>query len=256
MIDMWMTGSVCTTAQARPGRYPGLSEVRASRMPGNRPGHARYGSARYSARFDPVFTEHVHNQLLTERLSLRRPTPEDIDAILSIHRDPRACAHNPSDALAGREEAEALFVRWDDHWARYGFGYWIVCYRGSTEPAGFCGLKVMQLQERTVLNLFYRFDPAVWARGLASEAATAVVAWAGQHQPQQPVIARVRPTNAASARVAARAGLTRAESLDGPGYDGHDLIFVSHWIAHPRPPFGAESRFEPLETQFGSEWRS
>ncbi|MGH3774910.1 MAG: GNAT family N-acetyltransferase [Pseudonocardiaceae bacterium] len=190
-----------------------------------------------------MLTEHGHNnELLTERLSLRRPTPEDIDAILSIHGDPRACEHNPSDALASREEVETLFVRWDEHWTHYGFGYWVVCYRGWARPAGFCGLKVMLFRERTVLNLLYRFDPAVWSNGLATEAATAVVAWAGKHQPQHPVIARVRPTNTASARVAVRAGLTRAENLDGPGYDGHDLIFIF-----------PERHYRPL---FGSEWRS
>jgi ribosomal-protein-alanine N-acetyltransferase len=165
--------------------------------------------------------------LETERLSLRRPVPADIDAILAIHQDPRAIAHNPSDALATREEAEELFARWDAHWTRHGFGYWVVHSNGI---AGFCGLKVMEFQDRPILNLLYRFDPAMWGKGFATEAATAVVAWAAEHGPEHPVIARVRPANAASAQVAAHAGLKRAEHLDGPGYDGHDLIFVSHWI--------------------------
>ena len=38
-----------------------------------------------------------HDELLTARLSLRRPAPADIDAIYRIHHDPRACAHNPAD---------------------------------------------------------------------------------------------------------------------------------------------------------------
>lgn len=180
--------------------------------------------------FGRVDAEDVqHDELVTERLSLRRPTSGDIDSILAVHRDPRTCVHNPSDALASRDEAAALFVRWDEHWKHHGFGYWVVRYGGATEPHGFCGLKVMRFREREILNLLYRFDPAVWGQGVATEAATAVVAWAGKHQPHRPVIARVRPANTESARVAARAGLTRAEHLDGPGYDGHDLIFVSEW---------------------------
>jgi RimJ/RimL family protein N-acetyltransferase len=43
--------------------------------------------------------------------------------------------------------------------------------------------------------------------------------------PGLPVIARVRPANVASARVAERAGLVRAEHLDTDGADGPDLIF-------------------------------
>ncbi|AXB49186.1 acetyltransferase [Amycolatopsis albispora] len=163
--------------------------------------------------------------MVTRRLSLRRPAPGDIDAILAIHRDPRACAHNPSDQLTARDEAEQLFHRWDAHWSGHGFGYWTVRPAGAGEPVGFCGLKVVEFRRQMVLNLFYRFAPAHWGAGLATEAATAAVEWAAAHRPEHSVIARVRPANHASAKVAARAGLTRATHLDGPGYDGHDHIF-------------------------------
>ncbi|MDI5975507.1 GNAT family N-acetyltransferase [Amycolatopsis magusensis] len=168
----------------------------------------------------------AHEELATGRLSLRRPAAADIDAILAIHRDPRTCAHNPSDRLTARDEAEELFHRWDAHWSGYGFGYWTVRTAAGPEPAGFCGVKVMRFDERMVLNLFYRFAPAHWGAGLATEAATAVVEWAAAHQPSYSVIARVRPANHASAKVAARAGLARAAHLDGPGHDGHDLVFT------------------------------
>ncbi|MEU9339899.1 hypothetical protein AB0D74_01550 [Streptomyces sp. NPDC048278] len=53
-------------------------------------------------------------ELQTDRLSLRRPTTADVDAIFAVHRDPETCAYNPSDALARFEEAEALYRLWDD----------------------------------------------------------------------------------------------------------------------------------------------
>jgi [ribosomal protein S5]-alanine N-acetyltransferase len=62
-----------------------------------------------------------------------------------------------------------------EHWLRFGFGYWVVRRRDSATPTGFCGIKVMQLNDSDVVNLFYRFDPAVWGNGLASEAASAVI---------------------------------------------------------------------------------
>jgi RimJ/RimL family protein N-acetyltransferase len=64
---------------------------------------------------------------------------------------------------------------------------------------------------------------------VATEAATAVVAWAGLHLPEWPIIARVRPDNVASQKVAQRAGLTRAEHLDDDGEDGLDWLFVLRW---------------------------
>lgn len=173
--------------------------------------------------------EFDNEELLTKRLSLRRPTPAHVDAIHAIHSDPRTCVYNPSDALASRGEAADLFGRWDDHWQRFGFGYWVVRHRDSDVRLGFCGIKFMQLKGRKILNLFYRFDPSSWGYGIASEAACAVVDWATAHLPDYPVIARVHPENLASQRVAARAGLVRAEHLDGPGYDGRDWIFAANW---------------------------
>lgn len=173
-----------------------------------------------------------HEGLLTTRLALRRPTPVDVDAVYRIHRDPMACAHNPADMLSTRADAEDLYRRWDQHWHQHGFGYWVIhldeagAQRGIP---GFCGLKLMRLQGREVLNLFYRLDPAAWGNGIATEAATAVVSWATTNLPDRPVIARVRPDNVASATVAERIGLRRAAHLDTAGEDGLDSIFAKNW---------------------------
>ena len=168
-------------------------------------------------------------ELRTERLTLRRPVATDINAIFAVHHDPRALVHNPSDAIATMADAAERFDRWDEHWQRFGVGYWVVRHRDASPPVGFCGLKVMRLRGREVLNLFYRFDPAMWGNGLATEAAVVVVGAAAACSPSRPVIARVRPENIASLHVAAKVGLARAEHLDEIGYDGLDWILVSHW---------------------------
>ncbi|MFD5948206.1 GNAT family N-acetyltransferase [Streptomyces collinus] len=166
--------------------------------------------------------------LKTARLVLRRPTPADVDAIFAVHRDPETCTHNPSDALARRAEAEDLYRRWDDQWQRHGYGYWVVRRHGSAQQLGFCGIKPMELHGAPVLNLFYRFATSAWGQGFAGEAAGAVATWASRHLPDLPLIARVRPANVASQRVATRAGLSRAQHLDTEGYDGFDWIYLAH----------------------------
>jgi RimJ/RimL family protein N-acetyltransferase len=169
----------------------------------------------------------VNETLWTGRLVLRRPTPADVDTIYRIHRDRAACVHNPADLLSDRDEAEALYRRWDEHWQRHRFGYWVVHRDG--EPIGFCGVKVVAFRGREVLNLLYRLDPATWGDGVATEAAAAVVGWAAAHAPDRPLIARVRPANVASHAVARRVGLHRAEQLDAEGEDGLDHLYVSRW---------------------------
>jgi ribosomal-protein-alanine N-acetyltransferase len=85
----------------------------------------------------------------------------------------------------------------------------------------------MELHGQRVLNLFYRFAPSARGQGFAGEAATAVTTWTAAHVPDIPLIARVRPANVASQRVAQRAGLSRAPRLDTEGYDGFDWIYVA-----------------------------
>jgi len=170
--------------------------------------------------------DRAESELLTARLRLRRPAPGDVEVVRRIHQDPAAVAHNPSDALAGRDAAEDLLRLWQIRWQRDGVGYWVVT--GRTDPAvlGFCGVKPMRLAEAAVLNLFYRFDPATWGRGIATEAVTAVVGWVSRMRPDQQLVARIRPGNAGSARVAAKAGLVRAPHLDTEGEDGPDHIWI------------------------------
>ncbi len=166
-------------------------------------------------------------RLTTDRLALRRPSIRDLDAIYAITSDSRATSYNPSDAITTTAEAVDLFDRWDEQWDRYGFGYWVVRQIDRPEILGFCGLKVMQFQGVTVLNLFYRLAPAVWGNGFAGEAAAAVVRWAEVHVPGCMIIARVRPANHRSQRVALKAGLRRAPRLDASGFDGVDWIYSS-----------------------------
>jgi ribosomal-protein-alanine N-acetyltransferase len=175
-------------------------------------------------------------EIVTARLTLRRPVPADLETIFAIHSDAQACLHNPSDLLATRSDAEHLYGRWDEHWRRHGFGYWVVLEGESEKILGFAGVKVVRFREFEVLNLFYRLDPQAWGAGVATEAARTVVAWASEHLPEWTIVARVRPNNVASQRVACRAGLVRAEHLDDLGEDGIDWIFVRGWPNNPIPP--------------------
>jgi RimJ/RimL family protein N-acetyltransferase len=162
-------------------------------------------------------------------LRLRLPSPGDVDVVRRIHQVPAAVAHNPSELLADHGAAEELLRLWQACWQRDEVGYWMVTGRADPAVLGFCGVKPVRLAGAPVLNLFYRFDPAVWGRGFATEAVTAVLGWVARVRPDQRLVARVRPGNTASARVAAKAGLVRAADLDTDGEDGPDHV----WL---RPP--------------------
>jgi [ribosomal protein S5]-alanine N-acetyltransferase len=164
--------------------------------------------------------------LQTPRLLLTPPTMADAPHVLGILSDPRTVEHNPSDRVDGLVQAVELLGRWRSQWERYGFGYWCLRTSADGDFIGYCGVKAVTFREEEALNLVYRLASRAWGRGLATEATTAVVAWAVHHVPNRRLIARVRPENLPSQRVATKAGLQRAPTLDDEGEDGPDLIFT------------------------------
>lgn len=162
-------------------------------------------------------------QVPTTRLALLRPVPADAEAILRI------CGVTEPwvTVVPNLAAAQRLYIEWDEHWQQHGYGYWAVRAHGRDAVVGFCGIRSMTMPAGPALNLFYRLDPATRGRGFAAEAAAAAVTHARTHLPDLPVIARIQPTNAASHRVAERAGLTRAEHLDTDSW--HHYLTPADW---------------------------
>lgn len=166
-------------------------------------------------------------EVRTARLVLRRPRPEDATSVLAVLGDPRAVEHNPSDRVSDLDTAGVLVARWIQHWSAHGFGYWCVFKHDSDELAGICGLKRMTVHGQPVLNLLYRLRPEHWRQGYATEAASAVLAWAREQHLDGTILARVQLENAASQRVATKLGLHRDAALDVMGDDGMDWAFTN-----------------------------
>jgi ribosomal-protein-serine acetyltransferase len=154
----------------------------------------------------------VFAQLRTDRLDLRRPTAADRDALFQVLGDAETHRYNPSfPDLAITDET---LQRWLQRWEEDGYGYWVVVAPPQTTVIGFGGVLRVTWRARTVLNLYYQFRPEVWGRGYALELARTAVSLAHSALPHLPVMARVRPNNRASARIAEEAGLLRRADLD------------------------------------------
>ena len=164
--------------------------------------------------------------LTTPRLILRRPTPADLDRLFAIHSDPETYRHLPNHAMTRLDQAAERLAEWSEHWETHGFGYAVVERAADHTTIGYTGLHHHELADRPVLNLYYRFDPASWGHGYATEAVEAILAWARVHQPDLSVTARVATTNAASLALAERVGLTRVDLVD-PTDPVEHLIFSS-----------------------------
>ena len=174
-------------------------------------------------------------RLTTARLSLRRPEEHDAAEILEILSNPSVVRHNPSDRVTQLDDVDALVRRWLRHWEQHGFGNCGVFEEETGRLVGNCGVRWTTIHEERFLNLMYRFHPSTWGRGYATEAAAAVVGWAQESLPSEIVVARIRPSNRASQRVAAKVGLRRDPDFDGEGDDGLDWAFTDRAITFSSP---------------------
>ena len=84
---------------------------------------------------------------------------------------------------------------------------WAVVLRDGGAVAGYCGFFVRPGKGTTI---GYAILPRYRGQGLATEAAAAVLDWAGRHQVD--VYASIRPPNPASVRVLEKVGLRLADS--------------------------------------------
>jgi RimJ/RimL family protein N-acetyltransferase len=150
----------------------------------------------------------------TERLALRRPNAGDTIALFQVDGDPEANRFNPDGPAPDLAASTARLREWLQQWQEDGFGYWALAVLPDAAVMGFGGVRCIMWQGKTVLNLYYKFQPAIWRHGYGAELARTAVSLAQTHLPHLPIIARTRPDNLASQQTAKRAGLLRRRDLD------------------------------------------
>jgi ribosomal-protein-alanine N-acetyltransferase len=168
----------------------------------------------------------LFSEVHTKRLVLGRLRIEDGPAMFAVHGDPVTNQYNPYGPDPDLATSEETLREWLQGWDREGYGYWAITLLQSEAILGFGGVRHMVWRDKDVLNLYYRFTPASWGQGYASEMASTAVALARKYIPYMPVIARTREKNIAAIRVAERAGLQRFPELDT-----EHIVFATHWVS-------------------------
>jgi ribosomal-protein-alanine N-acetyltransferase len=154
-------------------------------------------------------------ELRTERLLLRAPTLADTSRVVALSTDPRVNRHSPTGPPTV-EQSRAAVRESIAAWGRDGIGHWLVEYDGRL--AGIAGVRPTTLHGDEYWNVYYRFAPETWGRGIASEAVRAALAAARGHLPGRPFVVRTRPANEAAMALAQAVGLARSPELDRDGF--------------------------------------
>jgi ribosomal-protein-alanine N-acetyltransferase len=144
-------------------------------------------------------------QLETTRLRLRPCAGADLDALHALFTDPGVRRFLWDDRMIAREEAARVIEASVASFASHGFGQWLAFPREGDALVGFSGLR--SVEGTPDVELLYALDPAHWGRGLAQEAARAVLQHGFTTVGLLRILARADAPNAASIRVMERLGM-------------------------------------------------
>lgn len=153
----------------------------------------------------------------TQRLILRGMRDGDFAPFAAMNADPRVMEYFR--ATMTRDQSSAMIRRIEDHFARYGHGFWMVEAVGVADFAGIAGLMVPGFEVRfaPAVEIGWRFAPACWGKGYATEAARALLAFGFDRVGLEEVVSFTVPANRRSRRVMERIGMTH----DAPGDFDH-----------------------------------
>jgi RimJ/RimL family protein N-acetyltransferase len=151
----------------------------------------------------------------TDRLVARRIDRADQPFLESMWRDPavNATLGGPRDA-AGVEE---MLERMLDHWARRGFGVWILHDRRTDAPVGWVGLHETDTGGAGGVELLYAIKSARWREGLAREAGREAVEIARVALGLDELVCFTLVDNVASRRTMEGLGFTEAGPVEHAG---------------------------------------
>lgn len=118
------------------------------------------------------------------------------------------------DEVISREKAEETLRAGIESFDRGGFGLWSVFPVTGGALLGFCGLR--RFGDESEVEVLFGIRPDVWGRGLATEAATAVLTRAFREDGLAKVYAGADASNPASFRVMEKLGMRFAEIRSTP----------------------------------------
>lgn len=150
----------------------------------------------------------------TERLRLRSILPGDLSLHAEALADPEVVRYLGGQPLP-REEAWRKLLSGHAMWSMFGFGYWAVERREDGAYLGMAGFgdfkRDMTPSIEGTPEMGWVFTRHSHGKGYASEAVAAGLAWADEALRGQEITAIIDPGNAASVRVAEKAGFSNWE---------------------------------------------
>lgn len=155
--------------------------------------------------------------LQTDRLTLTPFAEAELPELHALFTDPDVRRYLLDDLVVEEEWTADVVDKSATMFCDLGYGLWAVRESGQRPIIGFCGYWRFE-QLTPPLQLIYGLLPAWWGRGLATEAARAMIDYGFQTVGFTEIIAATDPPNHASVRVMERLGMAHLETDDATVY--------------------------------------
>jgi ribosomal-protein-alanine N-acetyltransferase len=158
----------------------------------------------------------------TERLLLRTYQTEDLETLYLLASDPHITRFFPDGFKLSREDILSSLPRRTEKWEKNGFGQFGVFEKESGKLIGYCGLQY--LDNTTEVEIYYGFFSDYWGKGIATEAAAAVLDFGFEQVKLGRIVGVTHPENTASQKVLQKIGLKKEKMAH---FYGMDVVYFA-----------------------------
>ncbi|MBE9048385.1 GNAT family N-acetyltransferase [Pleurocapsales cyanobacterium LEGE 10410] len=150
--------------------------------------------------------------LETPRLTLRYITIRDTDALMPILGDREVMRYS----IIGVHDRKKIRQFIEQRLLSYlecGFGLYGLINRENNQLIGYCGFFVQTVEQQKEVEIGYRLARQYWGKGLATEAAQAVLKYGRERFNFKRFICLIDPENIRSIRVAQKLGMKLEKNI-------------------------------------------
>lgn len=177
----------------------------------------------------------ILDHIETDRLLLRPFTPADLDALHRLWTDPEVRRYLWDDEIIPQDQTAGIIAGSQSCFESRHFGLWgIRRKQPGDDLIGFCGY--WYFHDPPELQLLFGVAPDHWGKGVATEAAKAMIAYGFNTLGLDRVEASTDSPNVASWRVLEKAGMTFWKQERKQGLDARYYFIQKEPASPPSPP--------------------
>jgi RimJ/RimL family protein N-acetyltransferase len=177
----------------------------------------------------------------TDRMLLRPFESSDLDGLAAVFSHQEVWQYPYGRAFTRAETSVFLHLQMRE-WEECGFGCWIAVLRATMQPIGYVGLSVPMFLPDILpaVEVGWRFDPAYWGQGFASEGAIAALREGFQTLELDAICSLPQAVNPSSWRVCERIGMAYERTVECPATERRGAVDArlywitkEQWMHHP-----------------------